>query len=162
MEDNRVGCVLVTKGGRIEGIATRYDFVHHLVVGGLDAHATSISRIMHTSPVTIGSSETMVDALKLMAQKKVERLIVINPKDRNQILGVISLEDVIASLESSEAFHFMSREKADQIRGIVRRLTPNLLARYSGEERTWMEREVSDETKALLMLLEESEVSLRV
>ncbi len=74
---------------------------------------------------------------------------------------MISLEDVISSLESSEVFRYMSAERAEQIRGIVKRLTPHLLARYSGEERSQLERDMTDETKALLMLLEESEVSLR-
>ena len=159
MEDNRVGCILVLRSGKIVGIATRYDFIHHIIVNGLDPRKTSISKIMHTSPVRIESSLTMMDALKLMAKKKVERLVVI--KSPEVILGVISLEDVISSLESSEVFHYMSAERAEQIRGMVKRLTPHLLARYSGEERTQLERDLTDETKALVMLLEESEVSLR-
>ncbi len=70
MEDNRVGCVLVTREGKIEGIATRYDFIHHLIVRGLDPHKTKISEIMHTSPVKIESSLTMVDALKTDGEKE--------------------------------------------------------------------------------------------
>lgn len=162
MEDNRVGCVIVIGPVRIAGIATRYDFIHHLVVKGLDPRTTSISRIMHTAPVTIESSKTMLDALSLMAAKKVERLIVVRAaSQKNSVLGVISLEDVISSLESSEVFRYMSVEKAEQIRAIIKKLTPFLLARYSGEERSQIERDLSDETKALLMLLEESEISLR-
>lgn len=116
---------------------------------------------MHTSPITIDFSRTLIDALKLMVEKKVERLLVIKSPNRNGIVGVISLEDVISGLESSQVFKRMSSEKAELIRRKVNRLTPHLLARYTGEERTVVERDMNDEAMALLMLLEESEISLR-
>ena len=44
---------------------------------------------------------------------------------------------------------------------MIKRLTPYLLARYAGEEKSELERDMNDEIKALVYLLEESEVSLR-
>ena len=47
MEDNHVGCIAVISGGKVLGIATRYDFRHHLVVKGKNPEKTKITQIMH-------------------------------------------------------------------------------------------------------------------
>ena len=56
MEDKGVGCVVVISDGKVVGIATRYDFIHHIIVRGKDARTTKIEEIMHSSPVTIDAS----------------------------------------------------------------------------------------------------------
>ncbi len=92
----------------------------------------------------------------------VERLIVLNRTSiGKKILGVISLEDVVSKLEAMHAFEKISGERSQIIRDMIKRLTPYLLARYAGEERFELERDMNDEIKALVYLLEESEVSLR-
>jgi len=72
-----------------------------------------------------------------------------------------SLEDVVSKLESMYAFEKLSGEKADVIRDMIKKLTPYLVARYVGEERSELERDMNNEIKALIYLLGESEVSLR-
>jgi len=158
MEDHMVGCVIVTSKKEVLGIATRYDFIHNIIVGEKDPKRTRIKGIMHSSPITIDSQSTMRDALKKMIEKRVERLVVLSGK--KMILGVISLEDVVASL-SNEMFMSLSQSRFDQIFDMVRRLTPSLLSRYDGDEKVQMEREMNDEVKALIRLLEESEITLR-
>ncbi len=173
MEDRKVGCVLVTHGHELLGIVTRYDFIHSLIIGGKDAKKTKLLEIMHASPVEIDAGLTMLDALKIIIEKRVERLVVrsnLEPhehqgtekgaKRRKKILGVISLEDVVASL-SNESFLSLSRPKYEVIFDMVKDLTPNLLSRYEGEEKEVMRREMNDEVRALLRLLEEAEISLR-
>jgi CBS domain-containing protein len=160
MDDRKVGCVVVTKDSDLVGIATRYDFIHSLIANdqAKDARSTKIREIMHAGPVTISASSKMTDALKVMVEKKVERLVVCSGENRKMILGVISLEDVVASL-GNETFH--SDKEYQIIMDIVRRLTPLLLARYDGEEKEELTREMNNELKALERLLEEAEISLR-
>jgi signal-transduction protein with cAMP-binding, CBS, and nucleotidyltransferase domain len=157
MENHNVGCVIVTRDREVLGIATRYDFIHGVIVSGKDPATTKISRIMHSSPISIEPQATMTDALKKMIERKVERLLV---RSECRILGVISLEDVVASL-SNEMLSSLSQPRYDQIFDMVRRLTPSLVSRYEGEERELIQREMNDETRALLRLLEEAEVTLR-
>ncbi len=157
MDDQHVGCVLVTSRNKILGIATRYDFVHSIIAGEKDPKKTKIKEIMHASPITIEANATPIDALRKMVERKVERLVV---KSAEKIYGVISLEDVVGSLEA-ESLSALSREKYDQIFDMVKKLTPNLLSRYEGEERIELERDLNNEVKALLRLLQEVEVSLR-
>jgi signal-transduction protein with cAMP-binding, CBS, and nucleotidyltransferase domain len=160
MDSHHVGCILVkSKEGKVLGIVTRYDFVHNLVVAGRDPKTTAISEVMHANPVTVDADATSIDALSTMIKSKVERLVVVS-RSTGKIFGIISLEDVVGTLEG-EAFSSLSHEKFDQIFDMVRRLTPNLLSRYEGEERIELERDLNNELKALMRLLQEVEVSLR-
>lgn len=158
MEKKHVGCVLVTKGDEILGVATRYDFLHHVIVGEMDAKTTGIEEIMHASPVTIDGKATAAEALRRMVDKKVERLVVMSG---SKILGVVSLEDVVAMLEADNMLGAISKERADQIRDMIRRLTPRFVSRFDGDDRSYLERDMNDEAKALVRLLEELEVTLR-
>ncbi len=157
MDDQHVGCVLITKGNTVLGIATRFDFVHNIIVGGKDPKKTKVNEIMHASPISIEASATPIEALRRMVEGKVERLVV---RSGEKILGVISLEDIVGTLEA-EALRTISREKYDAIFDMVKKLTPSLLSRYEGEERIELERDLNNEVKALLRLLQEVEVSLR-
>lgn len=157
MDDQHVGCVLVTSGNKVLGIATRYDFVHNIIAGEKDPKKIKIKDIMHASPISIDGTVTPIDALRKMVEGKVERLVV---RSGDKIFGVISLEDVVGTLEA-ESLSALSREKYDQIFDMVKKLTPNLLSRYEGEERIELERDLNNEVKALLRLLQEVEVSLR-
>ena len=59
MEDNHVGCVVIISGGKVLGIATRYDFLHHLIVKGKKPESTTITEIMHVGrPATREISKT--------------------------------------------------------------------------------------------------------
>jgi signal-transduction protein with cAMP-binding, CBS, and nucleotidyltransferase domain len=159
MEKNRVGSILVNseKTG-VQGIVTRYDLVHYIIVDQKDPRKTKVGEIMHQSPVSVSEDATPLEALQKMLQNKVER-IVVRSKD-NKVLGIISFEDVAQALEST-SIQGVSPEKSKQIFDMVRRLTPSLISRYDGEEKLEMERELNSEVKALLRLLEEAEIALR-
>ena len=74
---------------------------------------------------------------------------------------ILSIEDIVARLEASNALESLSAEKAQRVRDTIKRLTPHLVARYEGKERVEIERDMNDETKALMYLLEEVEIYLR-
>ena len=157
MERQHVGCVLVTSGKEILGIATRSDFVRNIIVGEKDPRKTKVREIMHASIFSIEPKLTPVEALQEMIKKKVDRLVV---RSKERIFGVISLEDLIATLEN-DSIRAIPRDKYAQVTDMIRKLTPRLLARYEGEERIELERDLNSEIKALLRLLQEVEVALR-
>ncbi|MHB1907797.1 MAG: CBS domain-containing protein [Nitrososphaerales archaeon] len=158
MDESKVGSIVViSKETGILGIVTRYDLVHNIIVAERDPKKTKISEVMHLSPVSISEDSTPVEALRKMIEGKVERLVV---RSNDKILGVISFEDIIGSLEST-SLQGVSQEKTAQIFDMVRRMTPSLISRYDGEERLEMERDLNNEVKALVRLLEEAEVALR-
>jgi hypothetical protein len=100
---------------------------------------------------------TLFLALKTKIKKRIGRLVV---RSGTKILGVLSLEDIVANLEV-EAMSRVSDERQDQIFDMVKRLTPAPLSRYKGEEKASVQKEMTDETRALLRLLAEAEIALR-
>ncbi|MHB8565632.1 MAG: hypothetical protein ACYC7D_04875 [Nitrososphaerales archaeon] len=72
-----------------------------------------------------------------------------------------SLEDIVAMLEADNTLNSISKDRAEQVRDMIKKLTPYFVVRYDGEDRSYLERDMNDETKALLRLLEELEVTLR-
>jgi signal-transduction protein with cAMP-binding, CBS, and nucleotidyltransferase domain len=157
LESQHVGCVLVTSGKNILGIATRSDFVRNIIVAGKDPKKTKVREIMHSSPISIEPRVTPIEALQQMIKSKVERLVV---RSKERIFGVISIEDLVSTLEN-DSIRGIPRDRYDQVTDMIRKLTPRLLARYEGEERIELERDLNSEIKALLRLLQEVEVSLR-
>lgn len=157
MENHKVGSVIVTVGYRLLGIVTRYDFIHHCIIDRKDPKTTRIEVIMHPSPVSIEAQATSADALKRMIERRIERLVVL---EGTKIIGVVSLEDIVANLEV-ETFESLSREKYDKVFELVKTLTPKLLSRYPDEEKEELQRDMTNQITALLRLLGEAEISLR-
>jgi signal-transduction protein with cAMP-binding, CBS, and nucleotidyltransferase domain len=160
LENLNARCIVVTsKEKKILGFVARYDLIHELIVRGKDPKKTKLKEVMNASPIWIDSSSTSMDALRKMIEKRVERLVVVETGSK-KVLGMISLEDVVSHLDL-ESLTSLSREKYEKIREMVRKMTPVLLERYDGEEREDLTRDLKDESKALLRLLDEAEVRLR-
>jgi CBS domain-containing protein len=89
---NNVGCVVVTEYGDIRGIVTKGDILRNSLLKSLDPMKTKISEVMTTSPITIEASTTLEEAAKLMTEKNVSKLPVL---DDGVLVGLISASDII-------------------------------------------------------------------
>jgi CBS domain-containing protein len=92
MINNRVGCVVVTEYGDIAGIVTKGDILRNSLLKMLDPKKTTVKSVMSKSPVTIEASATLEVAAKLMTEKNVSKLPVL---DDGILVGVISASDII-------------------------------------------------------------------
>ena len=89
---NDVGCVVVTEYGDIRGIVTKGDIQRNSLLKSLDPKKTRVGEVMTTQPVTIEASTNMEDAAKLMTEKNVSKLPVL---DEGILVGIISASDII-------------------------------------------------------------------
>jgi arabinose-5-phosphate isomerase len=82
-------CV-VDSADRLAGIVTDGDLRRHMVPGSnlLERQA---AEIMTTRPVTIGRSVLAVEALRIMEERKITSLVVV---DGPQVVGVVHLHDL--------------------------------------------------------------------
>jgi CBS domain-containing protein len=87
-----IGSVLVVQGGRPVGIITLRDILSKVVVQCLAPKALTARQIMSSPLVTISESATVEEAARLMAQKKVQTLPVMND---DKLVGVLTFTDIV-------------------------------------------------------------------
>jgi CBS domain-containing protein len=92
MIKNGVGCVVVTEYGDLAGIVTKGDILRNSLLKLLDPKKTTVQLVMTKSPVTIEASASLEDAAKLMTEKNVSKLPVL---DEGILVGVISASDIM-------------------------------------------------------------------
>lgn len=90
MRDNNFGSMPVCDGDRIIGVITDRDIATRAVAeGGMIEQ--SVSQVMTPEIVHVSSDASTTDAAKLMAEKQVRRLYVI---DNDKLTGVVALADL--------------------------------------------------------------------
>jgi len=92
MRDRRVGCVLITGDGRLEGIFTERDLVGRVVAEGRDPDGTRLAEVMTKGPDTIGPAATAIDALRRMQDGGYRHLPVV---EGDKLLGIVSQRDFL-------------------------------------------------------------------
>lgn len=92
MVERNVGCIVVRDGGLVVGIVTKGDVLRKAFLLGLDAREVSVKVAMSRPVITIDPDSTIEDASKLMTEKGVSKLPVLND---GKLVGVITSTDII-------------------------------------------------------------------
>ncbi|MCW4045587.1 MAG: CBS domain-containing protein [Candidatus Bathyarchaeota archaeon] len=91
MNEAEISCIVATKKGQPIGIITERDLLKRIVSEGKNAEKTQVKRIMSTPLITIAPNTDAEEAARLMFEKKIKKLAVI---DQNRLVGVVSLTDI--------------------------------------------------------------------
>ena len=89
-----VGAVAVCEGTRLVGIFTERD-VLRLAAERADFRELRVAEVMTTRPVTATPDVLLVDAARLMGERRVRHLPVV---ERDDLLGMIGIRDVLMAL----------------------------------------------------------------
>jgi CBS domain-containing protein len=92
MKEHLIGSVIVREGDRLAGILTERDLLH-AVANGYDLDQLSVAELMTKDLVTAGPNWDVVVAASVMTSHRIRHLVV---QDQNQLLGVLSLRDVLS------------------------------------------------------------------
>jgi predicted transcriptional regulator len=93
MAKHDIGCVLVAgKKGETIGIVTERDIVQRVAAKNLLPSKVTVGDSMSKPVITIQSRASVTDAAKLMNQRKVRRLAVI---DDGKLAGVLTMKDIL-------------------------------------------------------------------
>lgn len=95
MKQEDVGSVPVvdSRDSRIlRGIVTDRDLVVKVLAGGLPVETATVRDAMTSSPVTVGEDDDIDRAVKLMADRQVRRMPVVDADGR--LVGIIAQADV--------------------------------------------------------------------
>jgi len=92
MKGEGVGSIIVVENGAPVGIATESDILRKVVAEGKNAADISVADIMSEPPVTITPDETMIDAIRMMSDKKIRRLPVVSD---GKLAGIVTERDLL-------------------------------------------------------------------
>lgn len=96
MDERNIGGVPITRGGRLEGILTRRDLRF------LESRETRISEVMtKENLVTADESTNLEDAQRILLEKKVEKLLLVD--ENYQLRGLITIKDIDKNLRFPRA-----------------------------------------------------------
>ena len=95
MSDKDVGALLVMEGERMVGIMSERDYARKVVLLGKTSRDTRVEEIMSSKVFTIHPEQTVEEAMEIMNSHHIRHLPV---EDGEQILGVISIGDVVKAI----------------------------------------------------------------
>jgi CBS domain-containing protein len=100
MREQHVGCLVVVEpessSGKPLGIVTDRDLVLSIMAEELDPALFTIGDVMSADPVTVSADATLLDAVALMREHRLRRLVVVDGVGR--VVGLAALEDVLEAL----------------------------------------------------------------
>ncbi|MBX3281698.1 MAG: CBS domain-containing protein [Acidobacteria bacterium] len=100
MLDGDMGAVPVVEGGKIIGIVTDRDIVVRGVADGVGPE-TNLGDVMTTELFTIGPDDYVFEAVRLMGERKVRRVPVVESDGR--LAGIIAMADIALQSEDEQA-----------------------------------------------------------
>jgi len=86
MKQRDCGSIPVVEGGRLIGIVTDRDIVIRAVAAGKDPKTLRVNEVMSADPVTVGPNEDIKQAEKVMADRQIRRLPVV---DDGALVGIV-------------------------------------------------------------------------
>ena len=92
MKDLDIGSIPIGENDRLIGMVTDRDITCRAVANGKDCSKLTARDVMTKGIVFCRDSEDLDDALRIMEQKKIRRLPVID--DKKRMVGMLSLGDV--------------------------------------------------------------------
>ncbi len=92
MKKDRVGSLLVDRGGQVVAIVTETDIVRKAVAKGIDLGKEKVEIIMSAPVASIEIQRTPQDAHDMMADLGVRHLAV---TDKGKIVGLLSVRDLL-------------------------------------------------------------------
>jgi CBS domain-containing protein len=92
MKDRNIGSLIVVKNGEPVGIITEKDIVAKVVAEDAKPSGVKVKQIMSSPVKVIHPHESVENAARLMAEKRIRRLVV---SDEKKLLGIVTENDII-------------------------------------------------------------------
>ena len=101
MLEMNVGALLVIDEGRFAGIFTERDYARKVILKGKASRETVVKEIMSEHPVTVTPDDTVEDCMKLMTQKYIRHLPVL---EKGELVGLLSIGDIVKYIIEEQKF----------------------------------------------------------
>lgn len=109
MAKHDIGAVLVMRDGQLAGIFSERDYARKVILLGKSSKETLVREIMTEKVLYARPEQTIDQAMALMTEKRIRHLPVLD--SNRQVLGVISIGDVVRETISEQAFLIKQMEQ---------------------------------------------------
>jgi CBS domain-containing protein len=92
IENNNIGAVVVQDQGRVVGIVTDRDLTVRVVGRALDPRTTPLGEVMTTPVATLAPTDSQDDALRLMQQRNIRRIPLV---EAERLVGIVTSDDLL-------------------------------------------------------------------
>jgi CBS domain-containing protein len=100
MADKNIGALPVVENDRLIGIISERDYTRKVILKGKASKETRVEEVMTRDLVTAGPSDTVVHCMRVMTEKRVRHLPVM---EGAKMVGVLSIGDIVKWLISAQA-----------------------------------------------------------
>ena len=100
MDEKNVGALPVVDNVKLVGIVSERDYTRKVVLKGKSSKETPVSEIMTKQLVTVNPRESVTDCMRIITEKRVRHLPVLEGAD---LVGILSIGDVVNWLISAQA-----------------------------------------------------------
>jgi CBS domain-containing protein len=101
MADNNIGSVTIVHSGRLVGIFTERHYARRVFLKGKASPDTPIADVMAKNPICAVPEQTVEQCMAVMTENRIRHLPVI---DNDQMIGIISIGDLVKSKISDQQF----------------------------------------------------------
>ena len=99
MAEKNIGALLVLASGRLAGVFTERDYTRKVALHGKSSKETRVSEIIAREIVTVTPDSSVEDCMRLMTEKRVRHLPVV---EGVTVVGVISIGDLVNWIISAQ------------------------------------------------------------
>ncbi len=107
MSANNIGCLIVVEDGFIVGVFSERDYARRSVKG-MPAPHTPIGELMSREVFCVEPATSLNECMALMTERRVRHLPVLK---NGEVMGLISIGDVVNSIISEQQFTIEELEK---------------------------------------------------
>jgi CBS domain-containing protein len=108
MAEKNVGALLVIEKEKLMGIFSERDYARKVILKEKSSKSTSVGELMTREVFYIDANFTLEESMALMTAKRIRHLPVLK---NNQLIGIVTLGDVVRQIISDQQFAIRELEK---------------------------------------------------
>ena len=99
-----IGAVMVVSKGRLVGLVTERDYARKVILQGKSSRETRVREIMTDSPIVVTPAQRVDTCMRLMINKHIRYLPVVEKANKEELIGMVSMGDLVYTIISSQAY----------------------------------------------------------
>lgn len=100
MAEKNTGALLVIGQGQLLGVISERDYARKGILQGRMSKETPVSEVMVSPAIVAAMDSTVEECMRLMTDHRIRHLPIV---DRGQVVGVVSVGDLVKSIISAQA-----------------------------------------------------------